>query len=241
MTYLAATTLAALTAADLPIPAAVTDAEKFATATAEQRATLAAATPPDLDTATAATAQKLVHAYAEHVTMHPARLAAADRLVTIAESRVEAAWKQAAEAARPKMAEAFDRLAAEFGQALDARPGITADNVTAYHLDPTSAEVFALSTRLDALAAMRDEFAGQQIDRNNGTYSDTFERLTRHLVVLDRHGATRPPSQLHPQHLTSGASHWITAHHSPRYRIAWQELNQQREQVRVITQETNHA
>lgn len=237
MSMFPAITRAALDAAGLPTPAAVTDAETFATAVDELRAKLAAATPAPLETATASTAAKLITAHAEYDALHAGRVAAADRLRTIAADRIEQAWSQAATAHRSEFAAAFDRIAAEFGAALDAR-GIMPENVNAYRHDPGATDVFTLAGQLDALAAMRDEFAAQQGDaRRTGTYSDDFERLTRHLRILDRRGATNVPAALHPQ-AGRGPEHWATAHRSPLFAIAWQELPQQRAQVAPLLHKT---
>lgn len=230
MSMFSTITRAALDAAGLPTPAPTTDAEEFAAAAIELRRSLAATIPPTLESATASTAAKMVAQRADFATLHPARLEAAGQLVNIAEARVEASWRQAAQAARAAFAAAFDSLAAEFGKEIDAR-GIGPDNIEAYRRDPGAGDVFALAGRLDALAAIRDEFASQSHDRRDGTHSDNFERLTRHMVILDRRAITSPPRHTNPQTEGRGPQHWAAIHRSQWVRAGWQELPQQREQV----------
>ena len=221
----------ALDIAGIPTPPAVTEALDLRKAAEEIVERLRTAPAPNLDDATAATAEALIGAIAEQELLAPVRTRHAAALAENARSRIAQAWESAAQELRPRLAKAFNAAAKSFTTEASKLPGLDPQTIGYQRSNPLYRELFAAADKLTALAGVRDGLGARTYERAAGLHSDTFEAMTRYLSY------THMQDVQNTARMNAGrdTAFWLQIAQHPRITIHWNERPDQLDQLARIS------
>jgi hypothetical protein len=210
---------------DVPLPAAVVEADKLASAARALRDKVHAETAPDLG---GVTTKNLAATHAAIVAWEnrDARLSAAEALVKHADDVLANARFIHHHELFVPLGELFDRAGRDFMLALLDLGGHI--DVSSIATSPVRAEAYARLTtaaaELDQLSRARGEFSPR--GSRAVTVSDLFEEVSRCLVVSNYRSLAR-----NPIHVGRGIDHWAEAVRRG-YVIKWQSKAEQEQNSR---------
>jgi hypothetical protein len=210
-------------------PADVLEAEEFAQEAEAELAKVAAQTAPDLTAATAATMGRIRKAAAAYATTHEVEVETARAFVTIAQDRIETAWRNSVGGLAEGFASEFDATASAL-TAEDSRLGNPdPDLVAAQSWNTTFARLHELTQRLDTLATVRDAYANMSAPLH--AVSTVYEPLSRICQMPDAPTATHITNRC--GRMRRGVSFWLTLSRFPGITVKWQTRAQQEAQPAV--------
>ena len=210
-------------------PATVQEAEEFAATADADLAQVAAKIAPDLTEVTATNLTKIRRAAVTYATTHQADLETARAIVTIAQERVEAAWRASVEGLVEAFAKDFDETAAALIDESTRLGDPDPDLVASQSHNQTFGKLHDLSQKLDALVTVRDAYANRSGPLN--AVSSVYEPLSRIAELPDAPSATLITNRC--GRTRRGVSFWLNLTRFPGINVKWQTRTQQQAQPAV--------